>query len=95
MNLLSYTLSCTNGTHTNEISIKIAFMQQNEIQKKLGKNIKKFRKKRKISLNLLAYENDINKSTLSRVENGLVDPKLTTVYKIAQSLDVTIDDLLK
>lgn len=44
---------------------------------------------------MLAYENDLNKSTLSRIENGLVDPKLSTLNKIAESLEISLDELMK
>lgn len=83
------------GTTLIQISIKIAFMQQNEIYKKFGERLKKLREDKNLSLNMLAYENDLNKSTLSRIENGLVDPKLSTIYKIAQGLEITIDELMK
>lgn len=69
-------------------------MQQN-ICIQFGKHLKRLREAKGISLNMLAYENDLNKSTLSRIENGKVDPKLTTIYKIAQSLEITIDELIK
>ena len=70
-------------------------MQQNDICKKFGERVKKLREAKNLSLNMLAYENDINKSTLSRIENGLVDPKLSTIHKIAEGLEMSIDELMK
>ncbi|KKP40330.1 MAG: Helix-turn-helix domain protein [Candidatus Peregrinibacteria bacterium GW2011_GWC2_33_13] len=66
-----------------------------EINKKFGEHLKKLREAKGTSLNMLAYENDLNKSTLSRIENGLVDPKLSTLYKIANSLEISLDELMK
>jgi transcriptional regulator with XRE-family HTH domain len=70
-------------------------MQQDDICKKFGERVKKLREAKNLSLNMLAYENDINKSTLSRIENGLVDPKLSTIHKIAEGLEMPIDELMK
>lgn len=71
-------------------------MQQDcKICEKFGKHLKKLREEKGISLNMLAYENDLNKSTLSRIENGLVDPKLSTLHKIAQGLEISLDKLMK
>lgn len=70
-------------------------MQQHDICKKFGERVKKLREAKNLSLNMLAYENDINKSTLSRIENGLVDPKLSTIHKIAEGLEMPIDELMK
>jgi len=67
----------------------------NNICKKFGVHLKKLREAKSLSLNMLAYENDLNKSTLSRIENGLVDPKLSTLNKIAESLEISLDELMK
>ncbi|EKE02977.1 MAG: transcriptional regulator, XRE family [uncultured bacterium] len=69
--------------------------QESNICKNFGKHLKKLREEKGISLNMLAYENDLNKSTLSRIENGLVDPKLSTLEKIAQGLEIPLDKLMK
>ena len=69
--------------------------QEDNICKKFGERLKKLREAKNLSLNMLAYENDLNKSTLSRIENGLVDPKLSTLNKIAESLEISLDELMK
>ena len=68
-------------------------MQQN-IAIKFGQHLKKLREKRKISLTLFAYENDLDKSTISRIENGLVDPKLSTLDKIAKAFEIPLSELM-
>jgi len=68
---------------------------ENNICKKFGEHLKKLREDKSLSLNMLAYENDLNKSTLSRIENGIVDPKLSTLNKIAESLEISLDELMK
>ena len=68
---------------------------EDNICKKFGEHLKKLREVKSLSLNMLAYENDLNKSTLSRIENGIVDPKLSTLNKIAESLELSLDELMK
>lgn len=61
---------------------------------KLAKFLKKERLKTKKSLNVFAVENEIEPSTLSRVENGLLEIKMGILVKIALGLDTTPAELL-
>ena len=76
---------------------KITFMQYQDkkILKALGKKLKKIRENKKISLNSFAFENGITSATLSRIENGIVDPKFITLVKITTALEVPLDQILK
>lgn len=65
----------------------------NPSAKKLGKVLKKLRAARGISLNLFAYENDLSTATVSRVENGIVDTKFSTLIKYADALEINIADI--
>jgi transcriptional regulator with XRE-family HTH domain len=63
---------------------------------KLGKNIKAFRVKRKLSQDKLARKSDIPFSTLVKIEAGYTpNPSIDTVAKIAKALGAKIDDLMK
>lgn len=53
----------------------------------LGEKIKEVRKKKKISQLDLSLEADIDRKTISRIENGLNEPSMLTLYKISQSLN--------
>jgi transcriptional regulator with XRE-family HTH domain len=66
--------------------------QDRKIQ--LGQRIKELREQKGLTLEKLAYENDIAKSTLSRIERGLVDVKYTTLLKIAEGLGIKTKELL-
>lgn len=68
-------------------------MEQGKLRLKLGKRISEIRNNKKITLEKLAYENDIPKSTLSRIERGLVDARVSNIGKIAEGLDISIKDL--
>ena len=61
----------------------------------LAQNIKKFRKKAKLSQEALAQKADITYSTLIKIESGANDnPTIKTIVKIAKALGVKIDELV-
>ncbi len=47
------------------------------------------------SLTLFSYEYDLDSGNLSRIENGLIEPKLTMLWRIAEALDMKLSDLIK
>lgn len=61
---------------------------------KLGYKIKYERGKRKISQLDLALKTGLTTRTVSRIECGTIDPKLSTLIKISNALEVDITDLL-
>lgn len=65
-----------------------------KLTKKLGKYLKILREAKGISLNLFAYENDLTTATVSRIENGLVDTKISTLIKYARGLEVPLEKIL-
>ena len=59
------------------------------------KNLVKIRKKKGWSQEKLAREANISYNTLIKIErNGIENPKIETVIKLADALNVTIDDLV-
>jgi len=75
-------------------TIKIACMQQNELQK-LGKYLKNLRKSKKLTLSALCYRNGLEPSTVSRIEAGIVEAKYLTLLKLAKAYDMELCELLK
>ena len=61
---------------------------------KLGYKIKFERGKQKISQLELALKTGLTTRTVSRIECGTIDTKLSTLIKIADALGVKITDLL-
>ena len=57
--------------------------------------IREVRENKDISLSQLAKTTGIAKSHLSNIERNIVEPKLSTVLKIAQALGVDIKELYK
>jgi len=63
---------------------------------KIGKKMKKYRKKIGISQDVLSKRANLAYHTIAKIEAGSThDPRIETVKKIADALGVTIDDLMK
>lgn len=61
----------------------------------LAENIRKLRTKKGLSQEKLARLADISTATLVKIEAGTAkEPTITTVTKIADALEVSIDDLI-
>ena len=61
----------------------------------LASLIRSERVSQKKSLRLLAYEYDIQKSLLSRLENGTNEPKLISIWTICEALGIKVSELMK
>ncbi len=68
-------------------------MEQTEFLK-LGYKIKYERVKRKVSQLALSLKTGLTTRTISRIECGTIDPKYSTLVKIAQALDLEVKELL-
>lgn len=51
------------------------------------------RKEKKISMQMLANIAEIELSQIYRIETGKINPKLTTILKIATALEVDVKEL--
>ena len=82
-------------------NINILYMQhQNSkkaeiVFKTLAKVIRREREKQNKSLRILADEYDIQKSLLSRLENGVNEPKLISIWTISEALNIPVSSLLR
>ncbi len=73
-------------------------MQQidQENLKLFGEMVRKIRKKKSPSLNKIAFSRDgVTSATLSRIENGQVDFKFSTLIRLSQTLDISLIELFK
>ena len=64
-----------------------------QISAEIGKQIRTFRKKRKMTLETLAGIICKSKSTVSKYENGEIPVDIETLYEIASSLPVSYTHL--
>lgn len=55
--------------------------------------LREVRKKERLSLEALAYLSGVDMGNLSRIERGLIQPRPTTVVKIARGLGMSITTL--
>ena len=61
----------------------------------LAQNIRKLRLKKGLSQEKLARLADISNATLVKIESGVAkEPTITTVTKIADALEISIDELI-
>jgi len=61
----------------------------------LAKNMKKYRKRLKLTQEGLARKVDISYSTIIKLETGVIgDPRMDTLKKLAKALNINIDELI-
>lgn len=65
-----------------------------KLQEAIGKKIKLIRESKKIAQQDLAAKCNFEKSNMARLEAGKTNPTIYTLYKIAESLDVTLTDIV-
>lgn len=66
-----------------------------QYHKKLAEFIRSFRESKKISLNSFAFKNGIEPSTLSRIEKGQLELKISNLEKIASGFNLKPSEFLK
>lgn len=77
------------------------YMQQRDekttyFAKVLGEVVKEIRiKNNRGSINQIAHEYDLDVGNTSRIENGLIDSKIITLWKIAEALQIKLSELIK
>ena len=70
-------------------------MTDEELLEKLGQRIKQLRSEKGMSQIALAVELNYEKSNMSRLESGRINPKITTLYNVAKALEISLQDLVK
>jgi len=49
----------------------------------------------KVSINKFAHEYDLDVGNTSRIENGLIDSKVVTLWKISEALGMPLSELIQ
>lgn len=65
-----------------------------QIDKNISQNLKRIRKSRNMSLDMLAEHTGVSKSMLGQIERGESNPTVSTIAKIVDGLKLSFDDLL-
>lgn len=68
--------------------------EEKNLDKKIGKNIKRIRNVRKITQKELAESLGIIEQTVSKIERGVFSPSFATLLRICEILDTTPNELL-
>ena len=66
-----------------------------QISKTLGQNIKRIRLKKRMSQGDICRAIDMDRSYMSAIESGKKNVTLVVLEKLANALDVSVDELLK
>ena len=70
-------------------------MKDDEIKKIISQNVRMYRAKYNYSQMVLADFVNITQTQLSAIERGAVMPKISTLTKLAQVFNISVDDMLK
>lgn len=69
-------------------------MEREELTRKIGVNIRKFRLKKDISQEALSLSAGLHPAYLGRLERGEKCPTIDTLYKICNALEIEVYELL-
>jgi transcriptional regulator with XRE-family HTH domain len=69
-------------------------MTEKALLQKIGSRIKEIRILKGLSQQELAALLDYEKSNMSRLESGNVNPTILTLYKVAEALNVSLKELI-
>ena len=66
------------------------------LSKAIGEVLKELREKKLgISINKVAHEYDLDVGNISRIENGSIETKVVTLWKISEALGLSLSDVIK
>lgn len=66
------------------------------LAKVIGQVVNELRiEKKKGSINQFAHEYDLDVGNTSRIENGLIDAKVVTLWKIAEALEMPLSEFIQ
>jgi len=69
-------------------------MNEKVLLSKIGARIKELRSEKGMSQQELAAALDYEKSNMSRLESGKINPRIGTLYKVASVLKVSLKELV-
>ncbi len=60
----------------------------------VGKSVRRLRISKGYSIDRLYLESGLSRATISLLERGLTDPTLSTLKRLADTIEVTVSDLI-
>jgi transcriptional regulator with XRE-family HTH domain len=67
----------------------------NALKKRIGKNLKRIREAKGLSLRELSYECSIGHARISEIESGKLNIRVSTLAELAEALGIEPGELLK
>jgi len=68
----------------------VKHIRNDKAAKLLGKKILELRLKQNISQEQLAFEANVSRRQIGRIERGEINPGIATIFSIAKALDVQV-----
>ena len=66
-----------------------------DIRRQVGQNVKRIRKERDWSQEELAFKSGLHRTYISGIERGARNPTILILARLAETMRVTIDELVK
>ena len=70
------------------------FQSKLKLQKSIAKIVKTHRERQKKSVSRISAEIMLTKSIWSDLEKGIKDPQISTLWRISEALNITLEDLI-
>jgi len=70
-------------------------LDKKAIAKNIGTNLKKLREGKELSMQALANLAEVEKSQVVRIESGQVDVRISSLYVLANALDVDVKEFFQ
>ncbi len=67
----------------------------NTLQNTLGRNVRRLRRELNLSQEELAFQAEIDRTYVSQIERGIINPSLLVLWKVANVLAVDVGALLE
>ena len=68
-------------------------IRNEKVIKAFGKNLRALRKNKKLSIEELAYDANLEYSQVARIERGEINTTISTAYALADALDIALTSL--
>jgi transcriptional regulator with XRE-family HTH domain len=73
----------------------MALTEPPEPQQQFGENLKRLREGAGLTHLRLSLLSGVDGASISKLENGLTDPRLSTLVRLATGLDVELSELIR
>lgn len=77
-----------------DLNGKVVKICMSQLDKNIAENLKRIRKSRNMSLDMLAEKTGVSKSMLGQIERGESNPTVATIAKIVDGIKVSFEELI-